>query len=779
MQERSYKIGVVHGNQLLSKFAFNSGSQGVFIIGRKSPSDIIINDDKISSQHVQIIHNENNEIYLIDLKSSNGTFINGKQINPGVPYPITEQDQIVLASSSIQLTFNPDNFQPISAQKDDLAKKRALGSTNIMERLNAKGKVIIGRSSECDVVLPDQTTVSRKHASIELKQGRIYITDLGSMNGTFVNGKNVKGTIEIQQNDKIIIGRNLIQLIGKAIDLSSELAIKAVGISKKFANNKIGLHSCTFEIPAKSLTAVMGPSGCGKSTLLKALNGDSPPSNGSVTIAGLDLEANFDYLKSQIGYVPQDDIVHKDLTVYQSLYFSARLRLQDADESLINKKINELLTDLRITHIKENKVGAISGGQRKRVAIAIEILSDPLILFLDEPTSPLDPQTIAEFLEILNHLAKKGTTIIMVTHKPEDLNYMNSVMFLAEGGHLIFHGNSSDYLSFFNVQNTIKAYEELALPKAEKWIQQSKSQQKTSNKPFSKLKSDKLKTDYIRQFYWLTRRYFTIKFNDINASMLMIAQAPIIAILICLIFNKISPSVPFLMAISAIWFGTNNAAREIVGEASIYKRERMFNQGIFPYIFSKLMVLSTFSAIQSIVFVTIIALRYGSTDPSWHQPGLSIAWMFMLSVTASLLGLLLSATAKSTEKVMSLVPIALIPQIMLAGALTQIKSTLIEVVSYFTIARWGNEGFSNIQKEVVMTYAPPTIEGAEAPKTVSQDVVVDAIPELLKNFHGYEDRFKSLAGTLNLDVIAMSVLSVLMFIIILIAMKRKDSIRIK
>jgi hypothetical protein len=151
----------------------------------------------------------------------------------------------------------------------------------------------------------------------------------------------------------------------------------------------------------------------------------------------------------------------------------------------------------------------------------------------------------------------------------------------------------------------------------------------------------------------------------------------------------------------------------------------------------------------------------------------------MLSVTASLLGLLLSATAKSTEKVMSLVPIALIPQIMLAGALTQIKSTLIEVVSYFTIARWGNEGFSNIQKEVVMTYAPPTIEGAEAPKTVSQDVVVDAIPELLKNFHGYEDRFKSLAGTLNLDVIAMSVLSVLMFIIILIAMKRKDSIRIK
>jgi hypothetical protein len=215
--------------------------------------------------------------------------------------------------------------------------------------------------------------------------------------------------------------------------------------------------------------------------------------------------------------------------------------------------------------------------------------------------------------------------------------------------------------------------------------------------------------------------------------MLMIAQAPIIAILICLIFNKIGPSVPFLMAISASWFGTNNAAREIVGEASIYKRERMFNQGIFPYIFSKLMVLSTFSLVQSVVFVTIIAIRYSSSDPSWHQAGLSIGWMFMLSVTASLLGLLLSATAKSTEKVMSLVPIALIPQIMLAGALTPIKSNLIEFISYFTIARWGNEGFSNIQKEVVMTYAPPTIKGAEVPQVISKDVIVDAIPELMKN----------------------------------------------
>jgi hypothetical protein len=259
----------------------------------------------------------------------------------------------------------------------------------------------------------------------------------------------------------------------------------------------------------------------------------------------------------------------------------------------------------------------------------------------------------------------------------------------------------------------------------------------------------------------------------------MIAQAPIIAVLICLIFNKISPSVPFLMAISAIWFGTNNSAREIVGESSIYKRERMFNQGIFPYIFSKLLVLSTFSAIQSIIFVTIIALRYSGSDPAWHQAGLSVAWMFMLSVTASLLGLLLSATAKSTEKVMSLVPIALIPQIMLAGALTQIKSDLIEIVSYFTIARWGNEGFSNIQKEVVMTYTPPTVEGADAPKVISKDLIVDAVPQLMKNFHGYEDRFGNHAGTLHLDAIMMAILGFLMFVIILIAMKRKDSIRIR
>jgi ABC-type multidrug transport system ATPase subunit len=177
----------------------------------------------------------------------------------------------------------------------------------------------------------------------------------------------------------------------------------------------------------------MGPSGCGKTTLLKVLNGETPSTEGRVLISGLDLDENYDYVKTLIGYVPQDDIIHRELTVDQTLYYAARLRMGQVDPELMANKIEQVLSALKIVDHRSKPVSKISGGQRKRVSIAVEILTDPLILFLDEPTSPLDPQTIEEFLSILKDLSLNGTTVVMVTHKPEDLLYMDSVIFMAEG----------------------------------------------------------------------------------------------------------------------------------------------------------------------------------------------------------------------------------------------------------------------------------------------------------------------------------------------------------
>ena len=202
----------------------------------------------------------------------------------------------------------------------------------------------------------------------------------------------------------------------------------------------------------------MGPSGCGKSTLLKTLNGDAPATSGKVFLFNLELISNYNYLKTQIGYVPQDDIVHKELRVYECLYYTAKLRLDNVSDIEINQKIDQILKELNIYEIKNNLVGEISGGQRKRVSIAVELLTDPLLLFLDEPTSPLDPQTVEDFLDILKRLADKGTTVIMVTHKPEDLAYMDEVIFMAEGGNLVYYGDTNRFKEYFEVENAVSVF---------------------------------------------------------------------------------------------------------------------------------------------------------------------------------------------------------------------------------------------------------------------------------------------------------------------------------
>jgi ABC-type multidrug transport system ATPase subunit/pSer/pThr/pTyr-binding forkhead associated (FHA) protein len=791
------RLGFVSDGKLLVKFAFVPGQPSEVVVGRSSSAQICINNNVISSQHAQLIFDANGNLHVIDMNSSNGTFLNDRKLEPGVPYQVRSTDKLYFSGKAgVELVFNPDNYQMVKVQPSSSAKNTVdnnFSTTNILEKFNYKRLLTVGRNQDCDVFL-GHNSISRNHATIEKKgPNEFVLTDLGSLNGTYVNGRRVNGTMKVTQNDNIIIGRFQLSLSGKVKDLTQEVAIRTERIVKQFENGKIGLHECSFEIPSKSLLAVMGPSGCGKSTLLKALNGDSPPSSGRVYISGLELNENYDYLKTQIGYVPQDDIVHRELTVEQSLYYAAKLRLEHSDSAFIQQKIEQVLKDLNIEHIRKNLVGKISGGQRKRVSIAVEILTDPLILFLDEPTSPLDPQTIEEFLEILRNLSNKGTTVIMVTHKPEDLNYMDTVIFMAEGGHKVYQGDISAYLSHFNVEDTIKVYAQLAMPQASKWINNHKQYHPalgTMQAP--KEKQNSRHANFFYQLWWLTIRYFNIKLNDRLNSLWMVGQAIIIAGLICLIFPFISLPVPFLLAISAVWFGTNNAAREIVSEAPIYKRERMFNQGILAYMLSKIAVLGTFAAIQSLLFTLIITINFSNSDPSWEAPSQTFLWMLFVSLAASLMGLLLSAVVSTTEKVMTLVPIALIPQIMLAGVVAEISSPVVEVLSYLTLSRWGNEGFCNVQKnvriEVPNLHMPPptdpTMQGAvsDVPEKITMKWEThNAIDQLKERFHdNYEETFgNDWAYSMNLDLVAVGTLSILFFIGIYIALKRKDSMRIK
>jgi ABC transport system ATP-binding/permease protein len=773
------KVSIFKKNNLLVEITLEEGKASEWLIGRDATAAISLPESQISRSHAILKYTSDGQFYITDLGSTNGTLINGKRIEPDISNSVSLRDTINLAenagiflviSQSVE-AHQPDVEANPSPLKNEQSKKME-NQNNLLNKLKENDRIVIGRSTECDFIL-SQPFISRKHALLEKNDNNLYIlTDLNSTNGTYVNGKKISGSVQITTTDTIFIGRFSLSLDQIPKDLSLEVAIKAQRIKKEFSKGKVGLHESTIEINTKALLAIMGPSGCGKSTLLKALNGDSPATNGKVYICGLELNSNYEYLKTLIGYVPQDDIVHMDLTVEQCLFYAARLRIENASDELISQKIEQVLNQLKIQNIRHNLVGKISGGQRKRVSIAVEILNDPVILFLDEPTSPLDPQTIEEFLEILRALAAKGTTVIMVTHKTDDLLFMDSVIFMAEGGYVAYHGDTKDYLNHFGVKNTVNVYSNLGGEHALKWVEHFKSQQTDFTYPIdaNPVLKKSVNTNFVKQYWWLTKRYFRIKFNDRINTMVMVGQAPIIALLLCLIFNDISQTVLFLMAISAIWFGANNAAREIVGEMPVYKRERMYNLGILPYILSKATVLTSFAALQSLVFIIIISIKY----PGWENFGLAFLWMLFLSFSATLLGLMLSAIVNSTEKVMSIVPIVLIPQIMLSGVFVKIQNPIVEFISYLTFSRWGTEGFSVIQSEIYVPKFVMNMQTGLAEASANEKVQVNALEFLDKQFH---PDFKQYYGTLRADFIAIASISVILFVLIYYFLKKKDSIK--
>ena len=368
----------------------------------------------------------------------------------------------------------------------------------------------------------------------------------------------------------------------------------------------------------------------------------------------------------------------------------------------------------------------------------------------------------------------------MVTHKPEDLDYMDEVIFMAEGGHMVYHGDAEKYQNYFNVKNSVRAYMAITGKDKQQWIDKFKKANPTKGNVGNATQDIRKNSNSnaINQWYWLTARALRIKMNDRSNAAFLIFQAPIIAALICLIFKEISLAVPFLMAISAVWFGVNNSAREIVSELPIYTRERMFNISLTPYILSKITVFSILSLVQSALFVAIISLKYSSGEASFSDPIAAFVWMFFLSISATLLGLVLSALMSSTEKVMTVVPMVLIPQILLAGFVAKISNPVVEYLSYITLSRWGTEGFTAIQG-AVMTPVPEAIYAADGTMTFDmQDRVQDGIETLHQQFHEatFSSNFGDMIGSVELDFIAVGVWSTIFFIGIFWALKRKDSI---
>ena len=773
-------------------------------VGRSSDCDVTLDSGFASRTHAIIERQSDGSVYISDNGSTNGTYVNNKLISGR--QKISENDVIKIGRIEFTLLTDVllDNVNKPKSQADN---------SKLVELLKAKGRVVIGRSEDADITIKDNV-VSRRHAQITHEGDNYFIRDLNSTNGVFVNGKRIRSRTQITANDEIRIGLSIFRIDDnlniEAIEQDMLTAIRAEEITKKFSNGHVGVQPMSFTIPARSFVALMGPSGCGKTTLMNMLNGANPATGGRVYIHGLDLIRNYDLLKQKIGYVPQDDIVHRNLTVNKSLYYAAKLRMnEDTTDKEIWQRIDEVCTNLNINdkEIRENKVKNLSGGQRKRVSIAVELLNNPSVLFLDEPTSPLDPETIDGFLKSIKELTvKENTTVIMVTHKPSDLHYADKIIFLAKKGYPAYYGGESKLYSYFGVEekNIIEIYSLLGKNVDltiwyRKWKEEHKPAVKAKEDPSSV--SRKGKNSLIRQFRWLTGRYANIKINDPGNMAILMAQPLIIPIALIYIFSELQLGILFMMAVSAIWFGVSNAAKEIVEELPVYTRERMFNLNIITYILSKLLVLSVIALMQVAVFVLVLKMKFSGGEIELVNIGRMIGFMFYLTVSATLLGLSLSAFFKNSEQVMSIIPIVLIPQIIFAGVIATIDTKDKEVISYMMLGRWGTEGLARIQNDYpayknagntnsdyVVTEnnnntAVPINKGTQSvfekiPASNSEGyILVKSDP--LKTLGFYENKkLINAFDSLEKNILAITLINILIFILLYRSLKSKDKIKI-
>jgi ABC-type multidrug transport system ATPase subunit/pSer/pThr/pTyr-binding forkhead associated (FHA) protein len=717
--------------------------------------------------------------------------------------------------------------------------KTVLGQISMSD--SATSAQTIGRTKENDIQI-DHPQVSSRHAFLHRISGKLFIEDRGSANGTYVRGQRIAAgqKIPVSAGEKVFFGP--MPLLLHAEDAKGEVAvviedhvdwagrplyeIEAWDLVLQVPDRdnpntlKTLLDHVSFKAMPGDFIALMGPSGAGKTTLLLTLNGYLPPSGGQVRINGEDLYSIYDALRGSIGYVPQDDIVHPELTVWEAVRYSARFRLPpDYADDEIDRRVETTLRQLGLEGVKHLQIGkpekkVLSGGQRKRVNIAMELVTDPVIMFLDEPTSGLAADDTTALVGLLAELARTtGKTIITTIHQPakDEFQKFNLCLIMGAGGIPIFYGPTHpDAYRFFGTQlerhgkpNVIdnprdmfdminqreKEIHDAELrqdPNAPRFASRQKAARawgaeffQQNNATFQKMFTGKRavgsgtqahalpngRPPTTGQFGLLLSRYSKIKFRDVAGTMIMLLQAPIIGVLLWGVFGWQKQAIPFwclgalqelskksnenpmadgtadllrnmqttpdhapaifFLVVAAVWFGTSNAAREIVSERAIYLRERMVNLGLFNYIFSKFLFLGVICAFQCAILLAIVFFGLGFHGGIMAFL-ISLGTLIVTAMNSAALGLLLSTVVESSEAAMALTPIALIPQVVLGGLMVPMTTNaLLEIPMLFMPARWGFQGVV-AQERMAITSDPAWVIDLKKPTLTSLDNFIDA-----------------------------------------------------
>jgi ABC transport system ATP-binding/permease protein len=542
--------------------------------------------------------------------------------------------------------------------------------------------------------------------------------------------------------------------------IKSRIVFAVRNVEYRFKNGKLGLHDISFTEYSGSLVGIMGASGAGKSTLLNVLNGSMPPTGGSVKINEVDIHFQKEQIEGIIGHVSQDDLLIEELSVFQNLYYNAKLCFDNYNEEQLIGAVDKVLKNLGLFEIKDIQVGSplnkkISGGQRKRLNIALELIREPAVLFLDEPTSGLSSRDSENILDLLKELSLKGKLVFVVIHQPSSdiFKMFDKLLILDTGGYLIYNGNPVDSIVYFkskvhhanwnesechtcgnvNPEQVFNIVEASVLDEYGKLTDTRKisplewsafyNQQKPEEEEVHSSKEDLPEISFkvpgkIKQWWVFVSRDILKKLSDTQYLAINFLEAPVLASLLAYIIKYFSvdvgneygytlagnsnlPVYIFMSVIVAIFMGLTVSAEEIIKDRKILKREAFLNLSWSGYLMSKVFVQFMLSAIQAFTFVII-----GNSIMEIHGMYFEY-WLVLFSAWASsnILGLLISDSFKTVVTIYILIPFLVIPQIILSGIIVKFEKLnpkisnpeSIPVYGEIIVARWAYEALATYQ----------------------------------------------------------------------------------
>jgi len=690
------KITVFDGIHAPKHYDLSSYKKTVVTFGRDPANDICITSHFVSRRHGRFRFEAGRWI-IEDLGSTNGLLYKGATIPARMLCDndnIRIDDGVETSTVGVLIVFN--------ASLDSISWKSF--------SLEGLDTVTLGRDPSSNIVL-NHVGVSRNHARIERHGAEFFIYDTNSTNGVFVNGVRLTAKTRLHEKDVITITNSRIVFtstlityctFNKGIKVEASHIVKKVDKGRKTICNDVSL-----KIDPCELVAIIGGSGAGKSTIMNCISGYNKPTSGTVSVNGTELYSNFEAMKDIIGYVPQQDIVFDNLTVYSMLKYTAKLRLpKDTSEKELDSIILKVIDTVELTQRKDTMIKRLSGGQRKRASIAVELISDPTLFFLDEPASGLDPGTERNLMKTLKNMSSSGKTVIFVTHSTLNLRICDKIIFMGAGGKLCFMGSYDEALEFFGVDDLVDVYN-MITENPDQWQKkyQSVRRDMPSQSPASyRMQKKKSKHSWLRQVAVLAKRHLHILVNDRSRLMLLLFQAPLLGVLISIVADgdqfvqqEMTKSLLFALSCSALWIGILNSIQEICKERVILRREYMTGLHLGAYVVSKMTVMGLVCLIQSALLTGVFCLFVGAPDTGIILPPVIEFYIttFMTAFSASAMGIFVSALFKNADRAMTVAPILLMPQLLFAGIIFKMEG-FAEKISYFVTCRYSMQAYGSI-----------------------------------------------------------------------------------